>query len=124
MSYLYPTIVQRLKSTISYVLTNLFSIAGKSSPLVHTDKSTGLLKAKPGSHVLHADGTQGVVPAHNFIHPQTGKVLPIQGNVAFDPLTSRLVFVVDSATGLFLAIVCCFIGVIKVFLELSVVLLV
>ena len=113
-----------LKSTISYVLTNLFSIAGKSSPLVHTDKSTGLLKAKPGSHMLHADGTQGVVPAHNFIHPQTGKVLPIQGNVAFDPLTSRLVFVVDSATGLFLAIVCCFIGVIKVFLELSVVLLV
>ena len=122
MSYLYPTIVQMLKSTISYALTNLFSIAGKSSPLVHTDKSTGLLKAKPGSHMLHADGTQGVVPAHNFIHPQTGKVLPIQGNVAFDPLTSRLVFVVDSATGLFLAIVCCFIGVIRFFLELSVVL--
>lgn len=74
-------------------------LAGKSLALVLTDKATGLLKAKAGSTMLLADGSTSQVPEHNFIHPQTGKVLPIQGNVAFDPITSRLVFVVDSATG-------------------------
>ncbi|KAH3750553.1 hypothetical protein DPMN_185080 [Dreissena polymorpha] len=74
-------------------------IFGKSCPLVETDKSTGLLRAKTGSHMLLGDGSTRTVPEHNFIHPQTGNVLPVQGNVAFDPVTSRLVFVVDSATG-------------------------
>lgn len=49
--------------------------------------------------MILANGTLADVPADHFVHPQTGHVLPIQGNVAFDPVTSRLVFVSDSATG-------------------------
>ena len=51
--------------------------------------------------MLLADGTVAAVPPEHFVHPQTGRVLPILGNVAFDPITSRLVFVIDSATGWF-----------------------
>ena len=74
-------------------------ITGKSSSLVETDKSTGLLKARSGTSMITSHGQTLPVPTDNFIHPQTGNVLPVQGNVAFDPLTSRLVFVVDYATG-------------------------
>ena len=75
-----------------------FTCLGKSNSLVETDKATGLMKARHGSHMITADGNIRAVPADCFVHPQTGHCLPIAGNVAFDPVTSRLVFVTDSAT--------------------------
>ena len=72
----------------------------KATNLIYTDEVTGLLKPKSGAQMVTADGMTASVPKDCFLHPQTGRVLPIQGNVAFDPVTARLVFVVDSATGL------------------------
>lgn len=79
----------------------LFDKSGtvRASNVSH-DEKTGLLRPKAGSKMLLADGAVAVVPEDHFIHPQTGRVLPIHGNVSFDPITSRLVFVVDSATGM------------------------
>ncbi|GFO26753.1 cytadherence high molecular weight protein 2 [Plakobranchus ocellatus] len=71
----------------------------KATNLIYTDEVTGLVKPKLGVQMVTADGMMMSVPRDCFLHPQTGRVLPIQGNVAFDPVTSRLVFVVDSATG-------------------------
>lgn len=39
------------------------------------------------------------VPPDFFLHPQTGRVLPIAGNVAYDPVSSTLVIAADSCTG-------------------------
>lgn len=64
------------------------------------DDKTGLIRPKPGTKIVLADGSLSDVPPDHFVHPQTGHVLPIQGNMAYDPVTSRLVFVVDSATGM------------------------
>lgn len=72
----------------------------KAGDLMSVDKNTGLIKPKSGSKMILADGSIVDIPLDYFVHPQTGHVLPIQGNVAFDPITSRLVFVVDSATGI------------------------
>lgn len=71
----------------------------KATDLVAIDNNTGLIRPKPGTKIVLADGSLIDVPPNYFVHPQTGHVLPIQGNVAYDPVTSRLVFVVDSATG-------------------------
>ena len=71
----------------------------KATDLVSVDKNTGLICPKSSAKILLADGSLSDVPPNSFVHPQTGHVLPIQGNVAYDPVTSRLVFVVDSATG-------------------------
>lgn len=69
---------------------------------VITMDATGLLRPKSGSRMMLGDNSIVEVPDDYFVHPQTGHVLPIQGNVAFDPVTSRLVFVVDAATGRFI----------------------
>ncbi|XP_062603182.1 uncharacterized protein LOC134264959 [Saccostrea cucullata] len=71
----------------------------RASDLISQDATSGLIRPKPGTKMILANGTLTDVPADHFVHPQTGHVLPIQGNVAFDPVTSRLVFVSDSATG-------------------------
>ena len=71
----------------------------KATDMVTMDKNTGLIRPKSGSKMVLADGSIVDVPPDYFLHPQTGHVLPVQGNVSYDPVTSRLVFVVDSATG-------------------------
>ena len=71
----------------------------RDKKLIHSDKVTGLLIPNPGAEMVLANGQTMDVPPEFFLHPQTGRVLPIQGNVAFDPMTSKLVFTVDSATG-------------------------
>lgn len=71
----------------------------KAPNLISQEANSGLIRPKAGVKMILAGGTLTEVPADHFVHPQTGHVLPIQGNVAFDPITSRLVFVSDSATG-------------------------
>ena len=39
------------------------------------------------------------IPAGCFLHPKTGQILPIEGNVAVDPLTAKIVITADSDTG-------------------------
>ena len=71
----------------------------RAKNLIHSDKVTGLLVPGPGAEMLLANGQTMEVPPEFFLHPQTGRVLPIQGNVALDPMTSKLIFTADSATG-------------------------
>lgn len=74
-------------------------MAVSARDLINTDKVTGLLLPKPGSEMFLANGQTMSVPPDFFLHPQTGRLLPIHGNVAFDPLSSKLIFTADSATG-------------------------
>lgn len=39
------------------------------------------------------------VPPDFVLHPQTGQIVPIAGNVAYDPESSALVFTTDLCTG-------------------------
>ena len=67
--------------------------------LVHADKVTGLIVPNKNTQMMIATGEVVEIPSGFFLHPQTGHVLPISGNIAFDTLSSKLVFTVDSATG-------------------------
>ncbi|MEQ2288884.1 hypothetical protein AMECASPLE_027468 [Ameca splendens] len=66
---------------------------------VHCDPVTRLIRPNPHSHMLLSSGQTMAVPSDYFIHPQTGKVLPIVGNVAYDPVSSTLVVTTDLCTG-------------------------
>ncbi|XP_064840268.1 uncharacterized protein si:dkey-103g5.4 [Oncorhynchus masou masou] len=66
---------------------------------VQTDSVTGLILPKPHTHMLLASGHSMPVPTDFFLHPQTGRLLPIAGNVGYDPASSILVFTTDSCTG-------------------------
>ena len=70
-----------------------------ATSLLSTDPVTGLIIPKSGAQMLLANGQLVDIPSDFFIHPQTSRVLPLHGNVAFDPMTSKLIFMVDSATG-------------------------
>ncbi|XP_059188168.1 uncharacterized protein si:dkey-103g5.4 isoform X2 [Centropristis striata] len=63
------------------------------------DSVTGLIRPKAHSHMLLSSGHTMAVPPDFFLHPQTGRLLPIAGNVAYDPASSTLVFTTDSCTG-------------------------
>ncbi|XP_042270426.1 uncharacterized protein si:dkey-103g5.4 [Thunnus maccoyii] len=66
---------------------------------VHCDSVTGLMRTNAHSHMLLSSGHTMAVPPDFFLHPQTGRVIPITGNVAYDPASSTLVFTTDSCTG-------------------------
>ena len=63
------------------------------------DSVTGLIVPKSGAQMVVSSGEVLEVPPHFFLHPQTGHVLPIQGNMALDPTSSKIVFTADSASG-------------------------
>ena len=71
----------------------------RAPDLVHVDNVTGLIVPNSGAQMQIASGHVVDVPEDFFVHPQTGRVLPIHGNVAYDTVTSKLIFTVDSATG-------------------------
>ncbi|XP_030633960.1 uncharacterized protein si:dkey-103g5.4 [Chanos chanos] len=66
---------------------------------VHVDPCTGLIQPNPNTHMLLASGHSMPVPPDFFLHPQTGRLLPVAGNVGFDPSSSTLVFTSDSGLG-------------------------
>jgi hypothetical protein len=70
-----------------------------ANDLLEHNETTGLIIPKPRTKMLTGDGTVKPIPCNYFLHPQTGNVMAIEGNVAFDSITSRLVFTTDSATG-------------------------
>ncbi|XP_030261233.1 uncharacterized protein LOC115574093 isoform X5 [Sparus aurata] len=65
---------------------------------VHCDSVTGLIRPCAHSHMLLGSSHTMAVPPDFFLHPQTGRVLPIAGNVAYDPVSSTLVIAADSCT--------------------------
>ncbi|XP_063291704.1 uncharacterized protein LOC134576981 [Pelobates fuscus] len=67
--------------------------------LVSVNSTHGLLS--PASHSVMLLSSHYLMPAPDdyFVHSETGKVLPIAGNVVYDPTTSQLITTVDSAFG-------------------------
>ncbi|XP_044059103.1 uncharacterized protein si:dkey-103g5.4 isoform X2 [Siniperca chuatsi] len=66
---------------------------------LHCDSVTGLIRPNAHSHMLLSSGHTMAVPSDFILHPQTGRVMPIAGNVAYDPASSTLVFTTDACTG-------------------------
>ncbi|KAK3531764.1 hypothetical protein QTP70_028289 [Hemibagrus guttatus] len=66
---------------------------------VHVDPCTGLIHPISNAHMLLASGHSMPVPSDFFLHPQTGRLLPMAGNVGFDPSSSSLVYTADACMG-------------------------
>ncbi|XP_052642520.1 uncharacterized protein LOC128141605 [Harpia harpyja] len=71
----------------------------RAPDVVCVDPVTGLLTPYPHCTMLLTSQCPGPVPSNHFLHPETGKVLHVAGNVGYDPIRSRLVCAVDSASG-------------------------
>ncbi|XP_042688128.1 uncharacterized protein LOC122167537 isoform X2 [Centrocercus urophasianus] len=71
----------------------------RAPDVVSVDPVTGLLIPSPHCAVLLGSQCSGPIPSNHFLHPGTGKVLHIAGNVGYDPIRSGLVCTVDSASG-------------------------
>ncbi|XP_019364073.1 PREDICTED: uncharacterized protein LOC109291478 [Gavialis gangeticus] len=63
------------------------------------DPTTGLLTPDPECVMLLANHCLVPVSRDLFLHPETGKVLPVAGNIGYDPISSKLVCAVDSTSG-------------------------
>ncbi|XP_059389142.1 uncharacterized protein si:dkey-103g5.4 isoform X2 [Carassius carassius] len=66
---------------------------------VHVNPLTGLIQPNSNAHMLLASGHSMPVPPDFFLHSQTGKLLPVAGNVGFDPASSSLVCTTDACVG-------------------------
>lgn len=66
---------------------------------VHVDSCTGLIHPISNAHMLLASGHSMPVPSDFFVHPQTGRLLPVAGNVGFDSSSSTLVCTADACVG-------------------------
>ncbi|XP_058270321.1 uncharacterized protein si:dkey-103g5.4 isoform X4 [Hemibagrus wyckioides] len=66
---------------------------------VHVDPCTGLIHPILNAHMLLASGHSMPVPSDFFLHPHTGRLLPMAGNVGFDPSSSALVYTADACMG-------------------------
>ena len=64
--------------------------------LVIKDPATGLLLPGGSTKMKIANGSSKNVPLNYAINPNTGHVVPIQGNVCFDVISHQLVFTCDS----------------------------
>lgn len=60
---------------------------------------TGLIRPKAHSRMLLSSGHTMTVPPDFFLHPHTGRLMPIAGNVAYDPTSSALVLTTGTCTG-------------------------
>nr|XP_057936579.1 uncharacterized protein LOC131134908 [Doryrhamphus excisus] len=63
---------------------------------LYYDAVIRLIRPKAHSHMVLSSGRTMAVPPGFFLHPHTGRVLPIAGNVAYDPESSTLVITTDS----------------------------
>jgi len=63
------------------------------------DQVTGLITAGIGTRMkLHDDALYVITPNMYCINPYTGKLVPIQGNVMFNPVLDELVYTIDNLT--------------------------
>ncbi|XP_069599125.1 uncharacterized protein [Ranitomeya imitator] len=79
---------------------DLFALDGtvQDTDVVFVDRVLGLVTPTPHSVMLLSSHYLTPVPGEYFVHRETGKALPIAGNVGCDPVTSQLVSTVDSAS--------------------------
>lgn len=70
----------------------------RATDIISQDPHTGLLIPNPTTaNMLLSDNVTNVpVPQYFFVHQNNGRVMPIEGNVAYDPLASRLTITADS----------------------------
>ncbi|XP_064159366.1 uncharacterized protein LOC135236767 [Anguilla rostrata] len=71
----------------------------RAGDAVRVDPCTGLLLPSPGARMRLASGHSMPVPPDFFLHPQTGRLLPVAGNVGYDPASSTLVLTADCGGG-------------------------
>lgn len=71
----------------------------RAGDTVQLDPCTGLIYPISKAHMLLASGHSMSVPSDYLLHPETGKLLPVAGNVGFDPSSSTFVFTADSCVG-------------------------
>ena len=60
------------------------------------DVATGLLIPGPSIRMKTADGTTERVPPNHVINPKTGHVVPMEGNICFDPVSLKMIFTCDA----------------------------
>ncbi|XP_062822611.1 uncharacterized protein LOC134294855 isoform X2 [Anolis carolinensis] len=71
----------------------------KAHEVLRQVATTGLMVPRDDAVMLLANHSTKSVPADHFLHPDTGKVLPIAGNIGFDPISFKLIPMVDLASG-------------------------
>lgn len=71
----------------------------KTCEVLHQDLATGLIMPNEDITMLLANQSMKSAFPDHFLHPGTGKLLPIAGNVGFDPLKSKLIPMVDLVSG-------------------------
>ncbi len=69
------------------------ALASNNVGVVYTDPSTGLVCPGSSTRISLASGKTIEVPPNHYIDINTGHVLPIRGNVYFDPLTRKIITV-------------------------------
>ncbi|KAH0623315.1 hypothetical protein JD844_031523 [Phrynosoma platyrhinos] len=67
----------------------------KAHDALHRDATTGLIMPRDDAVMLLANQSMKHVPPDHFLHPGTGKVLPVAGNIGFNPINSKLIPTVD-----------------------------
>ena len=72
------------------------AVANESEEIVVKDPSTGLLIPGPSARIRLPDGSTQHSPPNHVIHPKTGQVVPMEGNVAYDHLLKKAVLTCDS----------------------------
>ncbi|XP_064629300.1 uncharacterized protein LOC135488587 [Lineus longissimus] len=63
--------------------------------LLYIDKATGLIRPRQEATMVTPNGSLQNVPNDAFVHPQTGHVLPVAGNVGYAPISGKLVPMLD-----------------------------
>ncbi|ETE68440.1 Sushi, von Willebrand factor type A, EGF and pentraxin domain-containing protein 1, partial [Ophiophagus hannah] len=72
----------------------------KTEEVLQQDLATGLIMPNKDVNMLLANRSMKSASPDHFLHPGTGKLLPIAGNVGFDPIKSKLIPVVDLVSGI------------------------
>ena len=71
------------------------ALRNRDENLVVKDTATGLLIPGSSTRMKTASGSSIRIPPNHAINPDTGHVVPIQGNVCFDVVSNSLVFTCD-----------------------------
>ena len=82
--------------SVNHLQDNL--TASENGSLVIRDVVTNLLLPGPSARMKLLDGTCSPVSSNSVIHPETGHIIPIEGNVAYDFCANKLVFLCDTTS--------------------------
>ncbi|KAL7981601.1 hypothetical protein Chor_005689 [Crotalus horridus] len=94
--------LEMFKACVFSLSPSLFPKPGgsfKTCEVLHQDLATGLIMPNEDITMFLANQSMKSAFPDHFLHPGTGKLLPIAGNVGFDPLESKLIPMVDLVSG-------------------------